>query len=412
MSDELLPFAQLWPTLAAAVAPLPTEQVELADAHLRVLAAPGRAVCCLPGADTSAMDGYAVRSADTAVDGGSWLELAAGDAYAGSRPTAGVGAGQALPIATGGVIPPGADAVAVKEVVTREGSGIRVRERVAAGAWVRRQGEDVAAGDLVVATGERLDAGRLVALAAAGVTRVTVGRRPRVAVVATGTELVPLGTLPAPGQVVNTNGPFLAWQVERFLGVAPVHRAHAVDEPARHLAVLATALAQSDVVLLTGGVSVGDRDLVKGVLEQRLGVERVLWRVAQKPGKPLYVGRRQVADGTAQWVVGLPGNPAAVVVGFWLVVRPLLLALMGASAPETRRAPVRLAAATVGDRARTTHLACRGEWRAGELWAVPVGRTGSQLLSGLASADLLVSLPPGESQLAVGARLEAAVISL
>ncbi len=400
--SDLLPFAELWPKVASAVEPLAEETVDLVDARRRVLREDAVAAWNLPMADNSAMDGYAVRSADTAAAPVCRLRLLEVNAYAGSDDEATVEAGTAVAIGTGGLIPAGADAVAIKEIVERAGDHISVREAVAPGAHIRRAGEELRAGEAVVAAGEILTPVRIVAAAAAGVRAVTVGRLPRVAVLSTGSELVVVGEAARPGQVVNTNTPFLAMAIEDLLGRAPETPEHAVDDRRDLADRLRSIIGSSDVLVICGGVSVGDRDLVKQVLEEDLGFARLVWRVAQKPGKPTYVGRK---DG--RWVIGLPGNPAAVAVGWYLLVRPLLLALMGAAEPAPRRCPVRLSE-TVRPDPRRTHLRwCVSEWRGNELWATPLGRSGSHMLSDLARSDLLAVIPPGEDELTVGSGVEA-----
>jgi len=219
--SDLLPFEAMWPTVAADVVPLETETVDLQHAARRVLRCDATAAWDLPRASDSAMDGYAVRSADTATAPEHTLRVLDRDAYAGSDSGARVEPGTAVRIGTGGIVPPGADAIAPKEIVRLAGDRITVNEPLAAGAHVRRQGEELRVGATVVAAGERLGPLRIAAAGAAGVCEVVVGRLPRVAVLATGTELVPVGTATRAGQVVDTNGPLLAMSLEDLLGVPP-----------------------------------------------------------------------------------------------------------------------------------------------------------------------------------------------
>ncbi len=356
-------------------------------------------------ADNSAMDGFAVRSADTDLLTG--LRLLTGDAYAGSGSPPPVESGTAVAIGTGGLLPPGADAVLTKEQARREGDFVVPLQPSKLGNHIRRAGEELRAGEVVVPSGERLGPLHIAALAAAGVTEVEVSRRPRVCVITSGNEVVPVGTAVRPGQVVDSNGPLLRLWIERLLGIPVTATPPLADNAPALRHSFADALAEAEVLVVTGGVSVGDRDLVKQVLEEDLGVERVFWRVAQKPGKPTYTGCRGNT-----WVVGLPGNPAAVAAMWYVLVRPMLLALMGATTAQPPRLPVRLVAETRPNEHRTHLRWCRTVWRNGEMWAEALGRTGSHMLSTVPRADLLAIIPPGSDQLAVGTQVEAIRLAL
>ncbi len=397
---ELLPFDSAWPMVAQRITPLPGERAELLAAVGRVLRADGKAVWDLPMADNSAMDGFAVRSADT--DPLIGLRLLTGDAYAGSGSPPPVESGTAVAIGTGGLLPPGADAVLTKEQARREGDFVVPLQPSKLGNHIRRAGEELQAGEVVVPSGERLGPLHIAALAAAGVTEVEVSRRPRVCVLTSGNEVVPVGTAVRPGQVVDSNGPLLRLWIERLLGIPVTAGPPLADNAPALRHSFADALAEAEVLVITGGVSVGDRDLVKQVLEEDLGVERVFWRVAQKPGKPTYTGCRGNT-----WVVGLPGNPAAVAAMWYVLVRPMLLALMGATIAQPPRLPVRLVAEMRPNEDRTHLRWCRTVWRNGEMWAEALGRTGSHMLSTVPRADLLAIIPPGSDHLPAGSQVEA-----
>ena len=400
--SELLPFEELWPRVADRIELLQTEEFDLGAAGKRILRADAVAAWDLPMADNSAMDGFAVCSGDTVTAPDCVLRVLAADAYAGAEEKVRVDPGTAVPIGTGGLIPLGADAVAIKEIVDRREDEIRVHEPVAVGAHIRRAGEELRADDTVIPRGVRLAPLGIAAAAAAGVLRVRVSCRPRVVVLSTGNELVPMGGEARAGQVVNTNTPFLSMVIEDLIGVAPETPGPVVDDRDALRDRLAQVLGVADVLVLSGGVSVGDRDFVKQTLEEDLGVERLVWRVAQKPGKPTYVGQR---DGS--WVIGLPGNPAAVAVGWHTLVRPLLLALTGAADSTPRRVPVRLATTVRQNRLRTHLRWCVSEWRSHELWAEPLDRSGSHMLSDLARSDLLAVIPPGDAEFPIGTLVEA-----
>ena len=395
----LLPFDDAWPTVARRIIPLPGERAPLLEAVGRVLRADGVAAWDLPTADNSAMDGFAVRSADT--DPPTRLRLLVGDAYAGSGSPPPVESGTAVSIGTGGLLPPGADAILPKEQASRDGDLVVPMQPCKPGDHVRRAGEELRTGEVVVPAGDRLDPLRIAALAAAGVTDVEVSRRPQVSVLTSGNEVVPLGTVVRPGQVVNSNGPLLHLWVERLLGRPVTAVPPLADNASALRRALGDAMDEADVLVVTGGVSVGDRDLVKQVLEEELGVERVFWRVAQKPGKPIYTGCR---DNT--WVVGLPGNPAAVAAMWHVLVRPMLFALMGAANHQPPRIPVRLSTEVRPNELRTHLRWCRTVWRNGEMWAEALGRSGSHMLSTFARADLLVIIPPGCERLPEGTQVQ------
>jgi molybdopterin molybdotransferase len=401
VATALTPFEEVWPRVAARVRPLGSESLALVEADGRVLRSPVHARWDLPRADNSAMDGFAVRAEDTAAAPVT-LRLARGTAYAGVPTQARIEPGTAIAIGTGGLLPLGADAVIPKENARRSDVGVEVLVAARRGEYIRYRGGELRAGDLVVAPGVILDPLRIAAAAMGGETVVEVARRPVVRVHTSGDEVVPLGVHPETGQMVDCNGPFLRRALAPLVGVE-VETPPAIPDDRHALArALDGALEGSDVVIVTGGVSVGDRDLVKQVLEQDLGVERIVWRVAQKPGKPTYVGLR---DRT--WVLGLPGNPAAVAAMWFVLARPLLLALQGVVNPAPTRFAVRLAAAVQPSQVRTCLRWCRGVWDADCMKAEPLIRDASHMLSDFAAADLLVMVPAGDDLLPAGTILEA-----
>lgn len=402
MAGDLLPFDDLWPLIAREVELLQTEVVSLGVAARRILRRSARAAWDLPRADNSAMDGFAVRFADTESPLPAVLKVLAGDAYAGSPSSSMVAPECALPIATGGLVPAGADAVVPKENAVTQGSELKVLTSAKLGDHIRRKGEELLAGDVVYEAGRSVDPVARAAMMIAGISQVEVTRLPVVRVLASGNEIVQAGVESQPGQVVDSNGPFLAAAVSDLLGVAIPPSMIVKDDSDELTRVFGAALDEADVLVLSGGVSVGDRDLIKPVLEDELGVRRLVWRVAQKPGKPLYVGRR----GTT-WVIGLPGNPAAVIAMWTVVVRPLILALMGASTPQPPRLRVRLDRPVKPNRSRTHLRWCQSSWKDDLLWVQPLERSDSHMLSDLARADLFLIVPPGDEVLAAGTQLDA-----
>ena len=337
------------------------------------------------------MDGFALRAADTPGTLPVVARIAAG------RPAEReLQAGEAMAIATGGVVPEGADAVIPFEYVVEHDNNIEIAEPVARGANVRPRGGDVRAGEPVVEAGTRLGPAQLGALAAAGIAEVPCRAQPRAAVLATGTELRRPGEPLGPGEIYEANGLILASQLASAGALVERLAAVADDEDA-HREALARGL-EHDVLVTSGGVSVGPHDLVRRI-EAELGVDEVFWRVAVKPGKPVSFGVRG-----STLVFGLPGNPVSSLVGFELFVRPAVLALQGHGDPMPRFEPGRLGA----DVKRNPHRdeLVRARSRAsddGTLVLDPLGGQESHMIARAAGADALVLLPRGKGRLAAGA---------
>ena len=391
MLSDLLTIDAALELVLARAQPLDSELVAVAAASGRVLALDARAAVDLPPFDSSAMDGYAVRAADTPG------ELAvAGQSAAGLPAGAPLARGAAAVISTGAVVPDDADAVVPIERTSLEGSTVTV-EGVAAGAHVRPRGGDAHAGDLVVEGGTRLGPPQIGALAAAGAATVTCARRPRVALLATGTELRAPGTELRPGEIYESNTVLLAAQAVTAGATADVLDS-VEDDPDATREALKRALA-ADVVITSGGVSVGAHDLVRAALAD-LGAEEVFWRVAVRPGKPVAFSARG-----RTLVFGLPGNPVSALVGFELFVRPALLALQGAREPGPRYLPARLAAAVRQNADRDELLRARLRMDADGALVHPLGGQESHMIVRAASADALVLVPRGTGELAAGARV-------
>src|SRR6478672_10046609 len=387
---ELLTLAQAQALVLERVVPLSPETVATAEAAGRVLAGEARALVDLPPFPSSAMDGFAVRSADTPGTLPVVFRIAAGRPSPSPLPP-----GEAMGISTGGVVPEGADAVIPLEYVVDNENTVEIGESVAPGANVRPRGGDLRAGDEVVGAGTVLGAAHLGALGAAGVAEVVCGTVPRAAVLATGTELRRPGETLGPGEIYEANGLILETQL-RSAGASVERLAAVADDEDAHREALARGL-EHDVLVTSGGVSVGPHDLVRGI-EADLGVEEVFWRVAVKPGKPVSFGVRE-----RTLVFGLPGNPVSSLVGFELFVRPAVLALQGHADPLPRFEPGRLAAAARLNPGRDQLV--RARRRAGEDGAVelePLAGQESHMIARAAGADALVLLPRGEGELAVG----------
>src|SRR5437764_9499330 len=346
--EEILSLAEAQTLVLARAKPLPAEAVPLGEAAGRVLAQPAKAVVDLPPFRSSAMDGYALRSADTPGRLPVVFRIAAG-----APADRALEPGEAMRIATGGLVPEGADAVIQHEKVAEADNDIEVGDFVAQGANVREPGRDVSAGATVLDAGRLIGAAQVGALAAAGVAEVVCARRPRVAVLSTGTELREPGSALRPGEIYESNATMLTAQLGAAGG--EVRRLEPVaDDEEAHRRALAQGL-EFDVLVTSGGVSVGPHDLVRRI-EADLGVEEVFWRVAVRPGKPVSFG---VCGPTL--VFGLPGNPVSSLVGCELFVKPALLALPGASDPGPRFVAGRLGSTVSRNPGRDDLLPARSE---------------------------------------------------
>jgi len=391
---DLLSIAEAQLLILERARPLPAEAVSLEDAAGRVLAEAAGAAVDLPPFASSAMDGFAVRTADTPGRLTVVARIAAGEPAA----TA-VESGQAMGIATGGAVPRGADAVVPIEYVVDHGNEVEIGAPVEIDANVRPRGGDVQAGEIVVEAGATLTPARLGALAAAGIPQARCAKRPRAAVLPTGTELRRPGEKLAAGEIYEANGLILSAQ----LGAAgaTVELMPAVgDQEGAHRAALGRAL-EADVVVTSGGVSVGPHDLVRRV-EAELGVEEVFWRVAVKPGKPIAFG---VLRETL--VFGLPGNPVSALVGFELFVRPAIRALQGVPEPLPRFERGRLAGGTRRRNPERDELV-RARLRTSPEGPVlePLSGQDSHMIARAASADALVLISRGEGEVADGSLVD------
>jgi molybdopterin molybdotransferase len=321
----------------------------------------------------------------------------AGESRAGHQATAAVGPGEAIAISTGAMLPDGADAVVRVEDTSQVDGRVEFVVSPAPGANVRRAGEDVAAGATVLRRGDELGPAELGLLAALGVEAVSCHRRPRVAVVSSGDELVPPGEPLPPGGIRDSN----STMVSALLAAAEaeLHSLGAAgDSLEATVAALEPALA-ADALIVCGGVSVGEHDHVKDAFEQ-LGVERVFWRVGLRPGGPTFFGRRGDA-----LVFGLPGNPVSVFATFTLLAAPALSVLAGGS-PDRRRTTATLGAAYEKTTERAEAVRCELELTAGGWVATPRPRQASHVLTSLLGADCLAILPPEARRLEAGATVE------
>lgn len=375
MKTPPLPLAEAQARLLALAPRLPVEHRAVGECLGHFLAEPLLARRTQPAAPVSAMDGYALRSADGS---GPWTvigESAAGHPFAGT-----VGPGEAVRISTGAIVPEGADRVILQEDVTRSGNMVATVNELAAPfpRHVRPAGMDFATGQSLIAAGTRIGPAQIALAVAAGHAHLPVSRRLRLTVIDSGDELVPAGHLPDLHQLPASNGPMLC-AMAAALPVDIRHSGPVADE----LSALATALDDAtgaDIVVTSGGASVGDHDLVRPALEA-VGASLDFWRVNIKPGKPLLVATRG-----SQIVLGLPGNPASAFVTAFLFLLPLLRATLGSAAPLPRSLQARLACDMAAGGGRTEFL--RARWDGQEVDLDPQQDSGA--LSPLSRANALI----------------------
>ncbi len=377
---------------------LGTEQVPLGEALDRVLVEAAVSRDTIPAAPTSAMDGYAVRSAD--LPGRRATLALVAEIPAGTPPTARIRAGECAKIFTGSLLPEGADAVVMVERTKGEGGRIHLEGPVQAGQHVRPPGEVVREGETVIPAGVRIGPGHIALLATIGVAHPRCSVRPRVAILPTGSELVAVDAALAPGQVRDSNSLALAAQVLRTGGL-PTLLPPVVDDREVLRARIDEALGSHDVLLTSGGVSMGDYDFVGPVLRE-LGCQVHFDRVRTKPGKPVTFATR----GDTQ-VFGLPGNPVSSMVSFELLARPALRKRMGMTAPGRRMVPVSLASRVSKAADRRDHQRAVVRDGADGLEAVLAGGQGSAMIRGMAEAQVLVVLADDATGFDAGSRVPA-----
>ncbi len=394
---SLLPVAEALARILALVPRMPAERVALGEGFGRVLAEDAVAARAQPPFAASAMDGYAVRAAEAAA--GARLRVE-GEAAAG-RAAGPLAPGTACRIFTGAPVPEGADAILIQEDARREGDAITVREAPAPGAWIRPAGTDFPAGHRLAAP-RRLTARDLGLLAAMNLPEARVARRPRVALIPTGDELVAPGAEPGPAEIVSSSTPALAARLA-LAGAEPLPRPIAPDRAEALRAAVEGALAAgADILVTLGGASVGEHDLVAGVLG-RLGARLDFHRVAMRPGKPLMAGR--LGDALA---IGLPGNPVSAVICAEVFVVPAIDAALGLASGPRPRIRARLAAPVPANGEREQYARARLERAAEGLPTARVfERQDSSLVATLAAADAVVVLPPHAPALPAGAEVDA-----
>ncbi len=382
-----------------AVSPLAPVEKALADAAGLVLAAPAIARWDMPRCDNSAMDGFAISGVPEKTE----TDFAIiGNSYAGQPFPGRVLPGQATRITTGATLPDGTDTVVpIEDVMVRNGC-VRLTKTPKVGQHVRYQGEEFLKGNVLADKGTTLQAGRIALLASAGIERCKVFPRPRVAVISTGDELVELGQAPKPGQIVNSNLYFLKSRLaECGFGLATIGSA---SDDLNKLDQFFKQALDADIIISTGGVSVGEKDLLQQALEKQR-FRKIFWKVAIKPGKPLLFGML----GNRPYF-GLPGNPGATAATFELFAKPALKSLAGQAdiLPEKRRA--RLTHNVTGDGKRLALLWCRLEWDGNSYQVTASKEQSSGQNQCLADANAILPVVAGIEKLEAGTDVEVFMI--
>ena len=371
---------------------LDPERVPVERAAGRVLAETAAALVDLPPFPSSAMDGFAVRAGDAGV--GARLPVGARIA-AGSPAERPLQAGEAMAISTGGAVPEGADTVIPLELVADSGDAIEIGEAVASGANVRDQGSDVRTGDTILEPGMRLGPAQVGALAAAGIHEVQCAKRPRVGILVTGSELKQPGAELGPGEIYESNGLLLATALQ-LAGAVPAQLGVVGDDADELERAMERALLGFDMLVTSGGASVGPHDLVRET-QAGLRVEEIFWGVAVKPGKPVAFGVRR-----DHLVFNLPGNPVSVLVTFELFVRPAVNALLGLPEPEPAFRQGALTASVRRNADRDQFIRARSR-RAGDAVVLePISGQESHMIARAGRADALIEVVAGDGEVAAG----------
>ena len=398
------PLEEAQQEVFAAFAPVGRGRRALLAALDHFAAEPVVAQAAAPPFDQSAMDGYALRADDTkgaSPDAPVTLPVR-GESRAGGPPPPPLSPATAMRIYTGAVVPEAADAVQLQEQVRASAQTIELTEPVAPHANIRRRATDTRPGTQLLATGDRIGSGEIALLASQDIASVTVFQKPRVAILATGDELRDIGEPDQPGRIVNSNGYALAAQVLEA-GAEPWVLPIARDLRGDVADALRTGL-RADVLLISGGVSVGDYDVVRAALAE-VGVTLAFWKVNIKPGKPLAFGTFGAVP-----VLGLPGNPVSTWLSFELFARPGLRKMLGDPLPFRTRASVTMTRSIARRPGRTEIIRVRLSRRGGELLAEPLTQQGSGSLPSLARVDALALVPAEQATVGQGDRLEALVL--
>ncbi|MEJ5079966.1 MULTISPECIES: molybdopterin molybdotransferase MoeA [unclassified Ochrobactrum] len=383
---SLLPVDEALARILSSAQPHGTETISLFEAGGRVVAENVQAKLQQPPFDCSAMDGYAIIAPERINYPLEFIVI--GESAAGKRFEGALKRGEAVRIFTGAPMPTGADSIVIQEDTERSGEKLKIREGLDVGRHIRRAGLDFAPGDVVLPIGRSLDAPALSLAAASGNAKISVFRQPRIAILATGDELVRPGIIPGPDQIVASNSVGIA-EIVRRAGGEPKDMGIIIDDPAKIETAISEAFADGiDILVTIGGASVGDRDYVHGALKN-CGVDLDFWKIAMRPGKPLMYGRKTVSDKTVH-VIGLPGNPVSSLVCSLVYLRPLVAKLSGTQLNADIR-PAKLGEAMkANDHRRDYVRSTVSQASDGTLIATPFPVQDSSMLSALARSQALL----------------------
>lgn len=396
----MISYNQALEIVLESVTALPSVQLPLTEAAGLILATPALARWDTPRWDNSAMDGFALSAATLKPQ--AKLKIV-GAAYAGHPYNEQLQAGEAIRITTGAPLPATADSVIPVEDTNETDGYLCLQRSIKQGQHVRYRGEEYRTAEPLLKAGSLLSAGAIGLLSSAGIDQVEVIRKPRVAIFSTGDELVELGQVPGPGQIINSNLQFLIARVHEC-GCLPIPLGIGADRSENLDKILDQAIS-ADLIISTGGVSVGEKDLVQETLEQR-GFERKFWQVAMKPGKPVLFGNLKTKP-----CFGLPGNPAATAATFELLVRPALRRMAGQSESRPEMRCATLAHEIKGGGNRQLFLWCRCEWRDNGYWVEVPQRQGSGQTRSVQGANALLSLPTGVDSIAAAEQVEVILLN-
>jgi molybdopterin molybdotransferase len=395
--NELISIAEAQKLVLERAKRLEAERVPIERAAGRVLAESAIAAVDLPPFPSSAMDGFAVRAADTT---GAPVTLPVVAQIAAGSPAPGpLGPGEAMAIATGGAVPEGADSVVPIELVEETDERVALAKPVTEGAHVRSRGGDTSAGEPILDPGARLGPGQVAALAAAGVSEVQCTKRPRVGILVTGSELRAPGETLEAGQIYESNGLLLATALQ-LAGAVPAQLGVVADDAAEHERAMERALLGFDMLVTSGGASVGVHDLVRET-QAKLRVEEIFWGVAVKPGKPVAFGVRR-----DHLVFNLPGNPVSVLVTFELFVRPAVNALLGIPDPLPSYDRGVLGSPIRRNAHRDEFLRARAERKNGVVVLDPLPGQESHMIVRAGHANALVAVEAGDGEIDAGAEVQ------
>ena len=379
----MIPVSEAVQRITSAFKPVESETVSLAEAAHRVAAEDVRARMMQPPAPVSAMDGYAVRAEDAATVPVTLKVI--GSSPAGHPFTGTIGKGEAVRIFTGGVVPEGGDAIVIQEDTDASADSVTIKEAARPNRHIRAAGLDFKTGDVLAPAGKRLTARDVSLIAAGDVPELSVRRRPRIALAATGDELTLPGAPKAPGAIVASSGYALKPLIESWGG--QVLDLGIIPDTVEAVAALPERAAGADLLVTLGGASVGEHDLIQKALGPK-GLELDFWKIAMRPGKPLIFGRLGALP-----LLGLPGNPVSTLVCALLYLRPAIAAMLGTDT-QTPLTRARLAAPLKANDKRQDYIRATLELRDGEAWATPLPIQDSSMLSALARADGLIVRPP------------------